>query len=221
MIKSCFVLINNEIVSEYFNINKNNNNQLRKRIYKSINSLKNLGKLTNFQIEKQSKSKKYFYFNFQFLRKKFNLIYEIGDLNYKKIIYLEDITKEIKNYIINNFEVKIYEGTLNYSITLFLRNLICQFEKEINKSFKINSLENNLVDLKNITNKSFNDIINRGKDLNEITNEILMINDESKNLLKSSYKLKRVSVYKKFKKIIFLSILFLLFIIFCIIKFFN
>ena len=218
MIKSCLVLMNNEMMAEYFNMIKKDNKKIIKKIYKYINSFKNVNQLTNFTIDNQEKSKKYYYFNFQFLKKKFILIYEIGNLKYEKITYLEDISKKLKNYIINNFEIKIYEGTLNFSITLYLNNLICQYEKEINKSFKINTLEDSLMDLKNQTNKSFVDIIYRGKDLNEISNEILMMDVESKNLLKTSYKLKRVSIYKKYKKIIFLSILFLLIIIVCVIK---
>lgn len=213
MIKTSFIFKESELLASYYNTNTNDiSENLEKEILYESHNLNKLDVLNEFYLDNQQIITKNFYLKFFFNSNNFLITFET-DENIDEVI-IQNISKDIKKFITINYEKENNEGRIFICFTQYLKNILNQYEKENKKEQKIKKIETNLNVLKEATKKNFQEILNRGENLYELSKEVLTVTDTSSQFYGGSYKLKKKIKMDRLKSYLFCFVCVLIGILF-------
>lgn len=202
MIKTGFIFKENDLLASYYNTNSQEiSENLEKEILHENPNLNKYNKLTEFYLDNQKINTKNYYLKFLNKKNNFLITFETDEEITEKL--MQNISKDIKNFILNNYEREKNEGRIFICFTQYLKNILNQYEKENKKEQKIKKIESNLNILKEATQKNFKEILNRGENLYELSKEVLTVTDSSSQFYGGSYKLKKKIKMERLKSYVF------------------
>lgn len=206
MIKSCFLSVEQRIIGDYFN------SETQSELF---NRQKSLQQFLSSKLEYNVLTKHHsphlgldlFYFCF-YHHETFTLIFEVVNNrpDIKDILF--SISQDLKKFTIQNYYSELQKGSVNSVFTYHLRTLLAQYESVASRVKTIDKIRQGLQDLKLQAQENFNKIIERGNDIEVMTDQTEIIKSLSDDMVDHSQKLRKKVWWQQMKRYLLLGLFF-------------